>query len=60
MELILEVQKILSSNGNADNPQISSSGNAVRIVWSRTVMEIMIYFSGQVEMKGILSVVSKI
>jgi len=26
--------KILSSNGNADSPQISSSGNAVRIVWS--------------------------
>jgi hypothetical protein len=26
--------KILSSNGNADSPQISSSGNAVRIVWA--------------------------
>jgi len=26
--------KILSSNGNADSPQISSSGDAVRIVWS--------------------------
>jgi hypothetical protein len=28
--------KILSSNGNTEGPQISSSGNAVRIVWSET------------------------
>ena len=44
--------KILGDDGV--DPQISSSGNAVSIVWSQNITEITIYFSGQVEMKGIL------
>ena len=36
--------KILSNDGNSGNPQISSSGNAVRIVWEEIVRKLDIFF----------------
>ena len=51
--------KILSSDGNSSGPQISSLGNAVRIVWEG-VPQILMYSLGQVEMREIPLVVSRI